>query len=1029
MISFPFLRKLTLFCGLIVSTATAQSLDNRVFGDLKARHLGPSIMSGRISCLTGVEKKPAVIYVGTAGGGVWKSLDHCVSFKPVFDKHNASIGAIQIDQSHPDTIWVGTGESWVRNSVSVGDGIYRSIDGGESWTKMGLEKSERISKIIIHPTDKNTLYVAVPGPLFADSEERGLYKTTDGGKTWNKIWHVGPATGCADVVIDPANPDVLLATAWDFRRKPYSFHSGGKNSGIYKSVDAGKTWKRITSNMPTGDLGRIDLAMTPADPNLVYATIESAQSAFYRSKDKGETWEKMGTNTNIIERPFYFSRLIADPKDPNRVYRCGFTMIITTDGGKSFNSLRGAAHGDHHDLWINPNNPENIIMATDGGVYVSHNRGAAFAFSRNLPVGQFYHVNFDLEENYNVYGGLQDNGSWMGPSRTSTFSIANRHWNTVGYGDGFWVVPDPSDNNYVYWESQGGELQRYFKPAKTSKNVKPLEEAGLPRYRYNWNSPIAISPSNKQKLYYGAQYLFLSLDKGESWKRISPDLTTNDPLKQKQSESGGLTADNSSAENHCTIFSICESPLNENVIWVGTDDGNLQLTKDGGKSWSNLSRNITGIPSGSWVSSIEASRFEAGVAYVTLDGHMNGDMNAYVLKTNDFGATWNRLGAEPIKGYCHVVKEDLVNPELLFTGTEFGLFVSTDGGKNWAKMDHNNNVPFCAIRDLKIHPKTSDLIMATHGRGIFILDNIAPLRELSKIEATGKMHVFTPAPYFYPEQGFDFIDFNDDEFQAPNPKSSFSIMYFLPKKHMGGDFFVELLDTDNKVISRQTAGKRKGINILEVPIQQKPPKMPTGANLAFAGFIGAPLKDGDYKLRMVKDADTLYTVLNLIPNPKSIHSAADKSLRHETIARLFKLCNDFTYTVNAAVDLGKQARALANDQSISSKTKTKLLQFADETDQIRKKVVNLKEGMVNDGGEYLRDQLSSLYGSVVQYTGKPSQTQLDRTSTFEKDVPALETELMNLTNRVLPALNKELIAAGKTDLKRMSRTVFDNSKD
>jgi hypothetical protein len=442
-----------------------------------------------------------------------------------------------------------------------------------------------------------------------------------------------------------------------------------------------------------------------------------------------------------------------------------------------------------------------------------------------------------------------------------------------------------------------------------------------------------------------------------------------------------------------------------------------------------LIKNITGIPQGLWVSSIEASHFEPGSAYVTLDGHMNGDMNPYLLKTTDFGLTWSRLGTEVLKGYCHVVKEDLINPDLLFSGTEFGLFISTNKGVNWAKMDHNNNVPFCAIRDIKIHPVTSDLIMATHGRGVFILDNIAPLRDLSKIEAEGKMHVFNPAPYFYPEQGFDFIDFNDDEFQAPNPKSSFSIMYYLPKKHMGGDFFVELLDADNKVLQRQTAGKRKGLNILELPLQRKPPKMPTGANLAFAGFIGAPLKDGEYKLRLVKDSDTLYTVLKLIPNPKSIHSAADKNLRHETIARLFKLCNDFTYTVNSTVDLGKQARAMANDQGVSAKTKASLLKFADETDQLRKKVVNLKEGMVNDGGEYLRDQLSSLYGAVVQYPGRPSQTQLDRTSTFEKDVPALETELLNLTNRVLPALNKELLAAGKSDLKRMSRASFDNQKD
>ena len=524
---------LWLFIGLFAAAPIiAQSqLDAKIFGDIKARHIGPSIMSGRVACLDGVNKKQSILYVGTAGGGVWKTLDFGVTYKAVFDKHNQSIGAISIDQAHPDTIWAGTGESWTRNSVSVGDGIYKSTDGGDNWKKMGLDKTERISKIIIHPNNPNTVYAAAPGALWSDSEDRGLYKTTDGGSTWNKILYINPQTGISDVAIDPSNPDIMYAAAWEFRRKAYAFNSGGKNGGIYKSTDGGATWKKLSNGIPAGNLGRIGLAVSTADANVVYATIESKETAMYRSNDKGETWIKTGTHNYIIERPFYFTKLIADPKDPNRIYRAGLNMLVSTDGGKSFTPFRGGAHGDYHDVWINPNNTDNIVVATDGGVYVSYDRGSNFAQHRNLPVGQFYHVACDNEENYNVYGGLQDNGSWMGPSRTLTGSIENRNWTTVGWGDGFWVVPDPADNNFVYSESQGGELQRYNKKTKTAKSIKPLEMAGQPRYRYNWNSPIGTSPTNKNKLYYAAQYLFVSYNKGDSWEKISPDLTKNDTVK------------------------------------------------------------------------------------------------------------------------------------------------------------------------------------------------------------------------------------------------------------------------------------------------------------------------------------------------------------------------------------------------------------------------------------------------------------------------------------------------------------------
>lgn len=1012
---------------LLTHKASTQPLDSRILGDYKARMIGPSVMSGRVSCIEGVNKRPSTLLIGTAGGGVWKTLDYGVTVKPVFEKHNQSIGAIAIDQDHPDTIWAGTGETWTRNSVSVGDGIYRSTDGGDSWKKMGLEKSERISRIIIHPTNKNIVYAAVPGALFNDSEERGLFQTTDGGSTWKKILYVDAKTGCADIAMDPSDPNTLYATTWEFRRKAWSFQSGGKGSAIYKSSDGGATWKKLSKGLPAGDMGRIAIVVSPADPKVVYATIEYKESAMFRSNDKGESWERTGTSAYIIERPFYFSKLIADPKDPNRVYRAGLNMMITTDGGKSFSSLRGGAHSDHHDLWINPRDPESIVLATDGGIYISHDRGAHFFTCRNLPVGQFYHVAVDDELDYNVYGGLQDNGSWMGKGRTNTGSISNRDWYTVGYGDGFWVVPDPSDNNYVYWESQGGALERFYKPTKTSKSIKPLELAGQPRYRYNWNSPIGTSPTNKNRIYYAAQFLFMSEDKGESWKKISPDLTTNDPAKQQQEESGGITYDNSSAENHCTIFSIAESPRNEKTIWVGTDDGNIQLTRDGGNTWTLVSKGLPGLPAPYWISSIEPMRDEDGGAYVTIDGHMWGDMESYVYKTLDFGKTWKRIGQGQIKGYTHVIREDLVNRKLLFLGTEFGLFLSFDQGENFVQMDHNNNVPNVAVRDIRIQSHYHDLVLATHGRGIMIIDDISPLRILSSEILAKPIHIFEPEPYAVPENGSDFFAFGDDEYTALNPRSGFTVKYYLQKKLMTGDFYVDVCDMNGKKIISQILGKRKGLNFVEVPLSSPPPKMPPGPRPAFAGFIPAPLPEGEYKLRFVKDKDTLWSKVNLIYQQRSIHSKEDKQIRHDFIARTHKLCNDFSYTVMSATNLRDQANAMASRPECAA-AKKQLVALAATLDALHARVVSTKEGMIADDGKFLRDRISTLYGQIVGYNGRPSKTQTDKTETFEKEVAELEKELNGVLLKQLPSINKQLSSAKQPILERMPREKFEAMK-
>jgi hypothetical protein len=547
---------------------------------------------------------------------------------------------------------------------------------------------------------------------------------------------------------------------------------------------------------------------------------------------------------------------------------------------------------------------------------------------------------------------------------------------------------------------------------------------GQPRYRYNWNSPIGTSPTNKNKIYYGAQYLFVSNNKGDSWEKISPDLTTNDPIKQKQEDSGGLTMDNSSAENHCTIYTIAESPLNEKIIWIGTDDGNVQLTKDGGKTWSNLVKNIKDIPPFSWVSTIEASKFNDGTAYVTFDNHTQGDINAYVYKTTDFGVTWNRLGANVLKGYCHVIREDIKNKNLLFVGSEFGLFVSLDEGSNWAQLDHNNNVPNVAIRDIAIHPKTNDLILATHGRGIMIIDDITPIRLLTAEVINSKFYAFPIAPFYYPEFGFDAISFGDDESGFVNPKSGFILTYYLQKKHMNGDFYVEVLDDKKQLICSKIASKRKGINMLEIDLQVKAPKMPSGPSPAYAGFYGAPVKVGNYQLKIVKDLDTTYIPFTVINNPKSQHSAADKDAKYELMMKLHKQCNDFTYTVNSHVDLRDQLKSLEKEFSNDEKVKKLLIEYAEKLEAQRKMVVNTKEGMINDGNNYLRDKLSNVYIQVVSYDGKPSATQFEKSITFEKDIADNAKIYAAIDAKYLTPINAALKAKGKSELALISYDDF-----
>lgn len=1006
----------------------AQSFDSKIFGDIKARWIGPAVMSGRIACVDVVNSDTKYIYAGSASGGVWKSEDFGVTFKPIFDKYTQSIGAIAIDQKNPQTVWVGTGESWVRNSVSVGTGIYKTMDGGQNWKKFGLDSSERIARIVINPGNSDVVYVAVPGALWSDSRNRGLYKTSDGGKTWAKILFVDEKTGCADIAIDPKNPDIIYAAMWQFRRTPYSFESGGPGSALHKSLDGGKTWKKLTNGLPSTTMGRIDIAVSPANPNIVYSTIEYEKSAMFRSGDKGEHWKRMGTTMQIVERPFYFARLYCDPKDTNTVYRCGLSLIITRDGGNSFSGAGGNSHGDHHDIWINPNNPNNLVMGSDGGVYISGNQGGTWTICRDLPVGQYYHVMYDFDDPYNVYGGLQDNMSWYGPSQNNAGGIKGKDWFPFSYGDGFWSFPDPSDNNLAYTEIQGGVLLRYDKTSKILKELKPHPGPRDPKYRFNWNAAFTTSPNNKHKLYLGGQFVFVSYDKGETWTKISPDLTTNNPKYLNQVNSGGVTADNSSAENYCTIYAIAESPLDSNLIWVGTDDGNIQLTKNAGKSWSNVALNIKDAPRQPLITCIEPGHYDKGTAYVTLDYHNWGNMTSYVYKTADYGQTWMKISNDSVKGYCHVVREDLKNPGLLFVGTEFGLFISIDAGKNWAQMNYNNNIPNVAIRDLVIHPRDNAVILGTHGRSIMIIDDLGLniLRQMNSDVVQSKFTLFKTRPYSIPLYGLDFGAFTDGEFVGANPNNDPVVAYYLKDRQLVGELKIEVLDHEGKLVSSAPAGKHKGVNIVSVPITRKQPKSPPAPTIAGGAFYGPALPEGAYDVRIIRGKDTVITQVTVQQDKKSPYTAEDRRIRYDALMKMYGMLNDFAYTVDCITTLHNDAKKISSSLPENDKLRKSLAMLIHDLDTLHNYLVNMKEGLIqSESANRLRENLADNYGTLNNYEGRPNNSTLDRIKALQAEMEDAEKTFSQIMNKYLPKINPQLKAKGQPELVRKTRGEFD----
>lgn len=730
----------SLFLAVLLSvTGQAQQLDMELMKGIEPRNIGPAGMSGRITAIDVVEMNPDIMYAGSASGGIWKSESGGIVWEPIFDEYGAaSIGAIDIYQKSPSIVWVGTGEGNPRNSQSSGAGVYRSLDGGRSFQLMGLEGTRNIHRVIIHPDDPNTVYVGAQGNAWADSEERGVYKTTDGGKTWEKILYINDRTGIADLVMDPVNPNKMFAAMWEFRRWPWFFESGGEGSGLYMTVDGGDSWTEITpeDGLPEGVLGKMGIAIAPSDNDIVYAIVESENNGIYRSEDGGYSWELRQTvekDPDVGNRPFYYAEIYVDPFNENRVFSLHTFLTKSEDGAKSFESLYpyfNWVHLDHHAFWLSSSNPGFMIDGNDGGLNITYDGGDTWRFIENIPVGQYYHVNVDMEIPYNVYGGMQDNGSWQGPAYVwRSGGIRNAYWEELFFGDGFDVLIDPSNSRYAYAMSQRGNIGRVDRETGSARFVKPTHPEGA-ELRFNWNAALNFDPFDEETIFFGSQYVHKSTDRGETWEIISPDLTTNDTTRQNQNNSGGLTIDATGAENYTTILAIEPSPVERGVIWAGTDDGKIHITRDGGENWTDLTKNLKGVPEGSYVAQIKASVFNAGEAFAVINDYRRGNWAPYVLHTTDYGRRWNNIVEKKgVDGYALSFVQDLEEQSLMFVGTEFGLYVSVDQGDTWTKWTHE--YPTVSTYDMVIHPREHDLVIGTFGRSFWVMDDIRPLRELA----------------------------------------------------------------------------------------------------------------------------------------------------------------------------------------------------------------------------------------------------------------------------------------------------------
>jgi photosystem II stability/assembly factor-like uncharacterized protein len=867
---------------------------------LQWRNIGPTAQAGRVSVFVGLPGDTQTMYVAGAVGGVFKTTNGGVTWAAIFDSQNVlSIGAIAIAPSDPNVIYVGTGEGNPRNDASIGDGVYKSIDAGEHWTNIGLPDSEKIARIVVDPHDPDVVYACALGREWGPNEERGLFKTTDGGRSWTNILSKDPLTGCSDVDIDPTNANVLYAGLWTFRRWAWYTESGGGQTAVYKSSDGGATWDRLSGpdqsrGLPKGLMDRIGVAVSRSSPNVVYVVSETKdEGELWRTDDAGATWRMVSRDPNINFRPFYYADIRVDPQHPNTVYALAGGLYKSEDGGRTFARIGNATHGDHQAMWIDPTNPNRILSGDDGGFQISYDAGRTFDILNNIPFTQFYNVAYDLQTPYHLCGGLQDNGTWCGPSQMpGAPGTPKSEWQNVGGGDGFFAVPDLKDPHLVYNNLQGGVISLTDRRSGASWGINPypggIGSSGQwmapQKYRFNWNAPIVLSPQDPKTVYYGGNVLFKTTSAGHSWSVISPDLTTNDKSKQ-QSSGGKIVTDNTAAEFHCTIISIGPSPVDPNVIWAGTDDGNVQVTRDGGQTWANTVKAMTGLAPNAWINKVEASHFDAGAAYVSASHWQDGDYAPYFYKTADFGKTWTKIvGGLPARGWSHVIREDPKVRDLLYAGTEFGVFASWDGGAKWVPI--RNNMPPVAVRDIAVHPRDNDLIVATHGRGLYILDDAAPLQRLATaVKSDAYLFPIRPATRWAGSAGM--FRMNERDWLAPNPTPGAWINVYL-KAAPAGPVVVTITDKAGRPVRTLRSRAEAGVNRIvwnlryDAPVE-RPQPLPPGVSDVPAvvrerfggGSQGPAVNPGDYTVKVQAGATELTGTVAVRLDPGVQASAAD----------------------------------------------------------------------------------------------------------------------------------------------------------
>lgn len=828
------------------------------------RSVGPANNAGRISVVTGVPGNPLVYYVAGANGSIIKTINGGTTFKPIFDDQSAgSIGAIAVAPSDPNVVYVGTGEGNPRNNASVGDGMYKSVDGGEHWVHIGLEKSDKIARLVIDERNPDIVYACALGREWGPSEERGVFKTIDGGTTWKKVLYVDQQTSCSDISADPNNSSILYAGMYTYRRWAWHLESGSGNTAVYKSVNGGATWEKLSGpdklrGLPRKAMDRIGVAVAPSDPSIVYVISETKdEGELWRSDDAGATWRTVNRDPNINFRPFYYADLRVDPKNPNRLFTLSGGLYFSEDGGNNFKTIARDVHGDHQSMWIDPVDPRYILSGSDGGWQVSRDGGKNWDVVNTFAFTQFYHINYDMQQPYHVCGGLQDNGNWCGTSNSlSGQGIRPADWRTVSGGDGFFTVPVLDKPWLVYSDAQGGMLNLTDTRSGVQKMIYPypnrvgsVGDAMIGhKYRFNWNSPIALSPQDPATVYFGGNVLFRSKNYGQSWDVISPDLTTNDPKKQ-QSSGGEIVVDNTAAEFHSTLLTIAPSPVDANVIWTGSDDGNVQVTRDGGKSWSNVFVNVPGLKPNAWIATVEASHFDAGTAYVTADHHQDDDYAPFVYMTTDFGKSWKSIrGDLPDRAWwTHVVREDPRNRNLLYVGTEAGVWASWDRGGHWVSL--RGDLPVVPVRDIQIHPRDNDLLLATHGRGLYILDDLTPLQKLGDTQNA-------EAVLFDLRSSINWTSWNRDgnlgqrRWAGENPPSGALISYFL-KAQPAGEVNIEISDASGRIVrSFRRVPDEAGVSRINWDLRYD---APAGTSLGGRGGAGGSSAPADSSLQSLRD--------------------------------------------------------------------------------------------------------------------------------------------------------------------------------